>query len=192
MKKLIGGVLLASALCCVGATASAAQINGTQALTFNNSSTTSYFGSEFGAGTTGKSFLENFTFSYSSPFAVSSAAISIALDGISRLNLNSLTLSGNGGTWTGVKTTVGSAQVFTLRTDGLSSGNYTLSVAGLVTGATGGSFGGNISIAAVPEASTVAMMLGGLALVGFAAYRRRRGEGREDASQQRNDQLMPV
>ncbi|WP_075258941.1 FxDxF family PEP-CTERM protein [Herbaspirillum camelliae] len=189
MKKLIGGVLLASALCSVGATASAAQINGTQALTFNNSSTTSsYFGSEFGAGTTGKSFLENFTFSYSSPFTVSSAVISIALDGISRLNLNSLTLSGNGGTWTGVKTTVGSAQVFTLRTDGLSSGNYTLSVGGLVTGATGGSFGGNISIAAVPEASTVAMMLGGLALVGFAAYRRRRTEG----NAQSQDRLMPA
>lgn len=187
MKKLIGGVLLASALCSFGATASAAQINGTTALTFDSGSNTS-FGSQFGAGTTGKTFLENFTFSYASPFTVSSAVISIALDGISRLNLSSLTLTGNGGTWTGVKTTLGDTQVFTLRTNSLLSGNYTLSVAGLVTGRTGGSFGGNISIAAVPEASTVAMMLGGLALVGLAAYRRRR----QDVTPQQQDQPMPA
>ncbi|MFJ3057706.1 FxDxF family PEP-CTERM protein [Herbaspirillum sp. NPDC087042] len=190
MKKLIGGVLLASALCAAGATANAAQINGSTALTFNSASTTS-FGSEFGAGTTGQSFLENFTFSYASPFSFSSAVISIALDGVSRLNLSSLTLTGNGGTWTGVKTTLGDTQVYTLRTNSLLSGNYTLSIGGLVSGSTGGSFGGNISIAAVPEASTMAMMLGGLGVVGFAAYRRRRKDG-QDGPQQRSDQLMPA
>ncbi|MBV8624221.1 MAG: FxDxF family PEP-CTERM protein [Herbaspirillum sp.] len=188
MKKLIGGVLLASALCAAGATANAAQINGSTALTFNSNSSTS-FGSEFGAGTTGQSFLEHFTFSYASPFSLSSAVISIALDGVSRLNLSSLTLTGNGGTWTGVKTTLGDTQVFTLRTNSLLSGDYTLSVGGLVTGSSGGSFGGNISVAAVPEASTVVMMLGGLALVSFAAYRRRRNDS---VSQQDESKLMPA
>ncbi len=59
----------------------------------------------------------------------------------------------------------------TIKTASLAAGNYAL----LVTGK--GSYGGALHLtSAVPEASTTAMMLGGLALVGFAASRRRRKE----------------
>ncbi|MFX5957189.1 FxDxF family PEP-CTERM protein, partial [Acinetobacter baumannii] len=75
------------------------------------------------------------------------------------------TLSGNGQTYTGTELSNGDLQTFSLRTNGLTSGLYTLSVAGTVLGSAGGSFAGNISVAPVPEASTTAMMIGGLGLI---------------------------
>jgi len=179
MKKLFGGLCLAASLVAVGASANAAQIESTSALTFDG--VTSNFGSSFGADTKGKTFLSNYTFDYGNPFAVSSAVISIALNKMSSLDIGSFTLSGNGNTYTGSKSTIGNTQFFTLSASNLASGLYTLSVAGTVTGHAGGSFGGNISVAAVPEASTTAMMIGGLALVGFGVARRRRNGGKSSS-----------
>ncbi|WDZ97642.1 FxDxF family PEP-CTERM protein [Herbaspirillum sp. WKF16] len=190
MKKLISTLLLASALVAVGSTASAADLERTRSLVWTDS--TSTFNARYGDGTTGLSFLENFTFNVDSlGSSVSSAVVSIALDGLSRLGINSFTLTGNGQTYTGVSLLDGDTQTFSLRTNGLSTGLYTLSVGGTILGSGGGSFAGNISIAPVPEASTTAMMLGGLGLIGFAAYRRRRNGGKSESGSQQN-QLMPA
>jgi hypothetical protein len=50
-----------------------------------------------------------------------------------------------------------------------------LEVVGSVTGAKGGSYGGNIDvvIAAVPEPETYAMLAAGLGLIGFMARRKK-------------------
>jgi hypothetical protein len=176
MKKLFCSVLLATSLVAIGASASAADLERTRALVWTDQ--TSTFNARYGEdSTTGQTFLENFTFTIDSASSVSSAVISIALDGVSRLSLDSFVLTGAGTTWLGTSTVIGDTQTFSLRTNGLALGNYTLSVAGSILGSAGGSFAGNISIAAVPEASTTAMMLGGLALVGFGAVRRRRNSG---------------
>jgi hypothetical protein len=53
----------------------------------------------------------------------------------------------------------------------LEAGNYYLEIAGNGGGTSG--YGGNLSVAAVPEPTTWAMMLLGFAGVGFMAYRRR-------------------
>ncbi|MDB5775865.1 MAG: glycosyl transferase family 1 [Herbaspirillum sp.] len=176
MKKSIIGALFAASLLVAGvSTANAANINDTTAITFNTGTTSAGFSGAFGLGSTGKTFLENYTFSFPSTFDVTSAVISIALGATSAVNISSFTLTGNGQTFTGTETVSGSAvQVWNLTAANLASGAYTLSVLGNVLGSTGGSFGGNINISPVPEASTTAMMLGGLALVGFAATRRRR------------------
>ncbi|MFL9922882.1 FxDxF family PEP-CTERM protein [Herbaspirillum lusitanum] len=171
MQKILASILLTLFLALIGPIAHAANINGTSALVFNND--TSSFGASFGSGTKNKTFLENYTFSYSSPFDVSSAVISIALSNVSSVNISSFTLSGNGSTYTGSKTVVGNTVYYTLNASSLSSGSYVLSVAGTVTGTRGGSFGGNINVSPVPEVSSAAMMLGGLMLVGFVALRRR-------------------
>lgn len=189
MKKLIGSLLLASALVAIGSTASAADLERTRTLVWTDS--TSTFNARYGDGTTGLTFLENFTFDVSSAgSAVSSAVVSIALDGLSRLGIDSFTLSGNGQTYVGTSLLNGDTQTFSLRTSGLASGLYTLSVAGTILGSGGGSFAGNISVAPVPEASTTAMMLGGLGLIGFAAYRRRKGS--KSDSQQQTGNMMPA
>lgn len=54
----------------------------------------------------------------------------------------------------------------------LSSGSYNLQVTGQVLGSKGGSYGGDLLLTAVPEPETYAMMIGGLALVGFMTRRR--------------------
>ena len=172
MKKLASSLFLATAMLTGASAAGAAQIEHSTPLTFNGS--TSDFGASFATGTTGQSFLEKFTFSSAHPFSLSSALISIGLGSLSSLDIGSVTLNGNGGVYNGVKSTIGGIQYFTLNTANLAAGNYTLAVAGVVTGLRGGSFGGNVSVAAVPEASTVVMLLSGLALVGGVAWRRRK------------------
>ncbi|MES1980881.1 MAG: FxDxF family PEP-CTERM protein [Pseudomonadota bacterium] len=55
----------------------------------------------------------------------------------------------------------------------LAQGGYSFTVAGIGSGSFGGKYAINAIAAPVPEPSAWAMMLGGLGLVGFMAYRRR-------------------
>ncbi|WP_413459988.1 FxDxF family PEP-CTERM protein [Herbaspirillum huttiense] len=73
--------------------------------------------------------------------------------------------------------TIGNKNYTTFAIDAthLTTGNYAL----LITGK--GSYGGSLILTAVPEASTTAMMLGGLAFIGMMALRRRRNEKNESA-----------
>ena len=54
-------------------------------------------------------------------------------------------------------------------------GNYYIAVGGVTNGAQGGIYNGAISVTAVPEPETYAMMLAGLGAIGFLARRRRNG-----------------
>jgi hypothetical protein len=58
----------------------------------------------------------------------------------------------------------------------LSSGSYYLEVAGTVTGTKGGSFGGqlDVTVTAVPEPETYAMLFAGLGLMGFMVRRNKK------------------
>jgi hypothetical protein len=58
----------------------------------------------------------------------------------------------------------------------LSTGSYYIEVAGTVTGAKGGSFGGNldVTVTAVPEPETYAMLFAGLGLMGFMVRRNKK------------------
>lgn len=61
---------------------------------------------------------------------------------------------------------------WTLSASGLTAGSYYVQVIGKVTGTSGGSYGGDISVLAVPEPETYALLLGGLGMVGFVARRK--------------------
>ncbi|MBA5637707.1 FxDxF family PEP-CTERM protein [Duganella sp. LX20W] len=59
----------------------------------------------------------------------------------------------------------------------LAAGNYTLEVDGYVASANGGSYSGNIAVAAaVPEPETYGMLLAGLGLLGVIARRRKNAQ----------------
>ena len=55
------------------------------------------------------------------------------------------------------------------------AGSYYLNVTGISNGAQGGIYNGAISVTAVPEPETYAMMLAGLGALGFLARRRNNG-----------------
>lgn len=55
------------------------------------------------------------------------------------------------------------------------AGMYYITVGGVANGTVGGIYTGAISVTAVPEPETYAMMLAGLAALGFLARRRRNG-----------------
>ncbi len=57
---------------------------------------------------------------------------------------------------------------------GLDAGWYSLTFVGVTTGTLGGGYGGVILAQTIPEPETYALMLAGLAAVGFVAVRRRR------------------
>jgi hypothetical protein len=172
-KFFVKSILAASLLAGCAAANAATDLNNSSSMVFTNGTT--FIGATYGMPDTGKTFTANYTFNPANSFAFSSGIISIALGTLSGLNLTSFTLTGNGVTSTGTLTTSPGLQTWTLSAPSLTSGIYTLAAVGKVTGTTGGSFGGNVNISPVPEASTAAMMLGGLALVGFIATRRRRG-----------------
>jgi hypothetical protein len=55
----------------------------------------------------------------------------------------------------------------------LASGSYYAIVSGKATGVAGGEYGGAISVSPVPESSTLAMLLAGLGIMGYAVSRRK-------------------
>jgi hypothetical protein len=55
----------------------------------------------------------------------------------------------------------------------LAAGNYYAVISGKANGVAGGEYGGAISVSPVPEASSLAMMLAGLGMLGYVASRRK-------------------
>jgi hypothetical protein len=134
----------------------------------NPSRYTAFFGN-VPDGLEGTSFTDTFTFTPElfSNGRVSSGVINIALGADNELTPFSASL--NGLAFTASATEAG---VYTLRNAWLSPGPLVLTITGLI-GADGGSYAGNINLLAVPEPETYGMMLGGLALLGYMARRRK-------------------
>ena len=136
-------------------------------------------------------FLSDYGFSISSLGSFSSAVVTFNLGtfvGLSNLSFNLLAAT----PWSGPVPTAltavqiatrdasilasswssGTAQVINPMT--LSAGDYVVQIRGQVTGQFGGSYGGVLNVAAVPEPSGVVLALAGLGLLGFASLRAKR------------------
>jgi len=158
IKSLIAATVLSLA---ASASFAATTVNLTQDAVNTNKYTGGFTVTHTGA------FTDTFTFSPTLPSSVVSASlISIGFSNADNIDFTSVTLNGyalkivNGI----VDTAITSSQLNL-------TGPLTLSVSGL--SGTGASYSGTINVTAVPEPETFAMLGAGLALVGFAARRRK-------------------
>jgi hypothetical protein len=170
-KHLAVMVLAAS----IGLTGTAANATTTP-LSFSGDTAT--FGNTFSIGTS--SFNDLFTFITGPVSSAGAAAISSVYFNPHTLSVAfpvsfttfSLINQSNNQTVTG---TIGPSYFAYLGAGGLTANtHYALNVIGTVSSLTGGSYNGSITVTPVPEPQTWAMMLGGLGLIGFMSFRRRK------------------
>lgn len=192
-QPLILGAMLAALLC--GAPGAGAQtIERTAALNANADGVggfNAFFGDTFTAAESGRAFTNVFTFSVAGiPFDTAASVTSSFLDspgtkdllitGLSLYRFDPATLAVIGNAVSGIDLTgFGDNPVdsWSATAFDLPVGSYAVRVDGQVVGAGGGSFGGDLTVSPVPEASSYAMLLAGLA-GGALAWRRRLASGK--------------
>jgi hypothetical protein len=173
-KSLIAAIVFASAS--FGSSMVMAQVgNSPQVLNLIDDS--AFFGDTFEADNEGASFADRFTFTIDGTTGMNLDAIisSISRSADVGLDITGLALYGAGDTLinSGTSLQSGVVDVWTISSDNLGAGDYYLQVSGNLVSVTGGSFGGAVMMAPVPEPETYGMMLGGLGALGFLARRRK-------------------
>ncbi|MFC5480327.1 FxDxF family PEP-CTERM protein [Massilia suwonensis] len=147
-----------------------------------------FYGDTFTGAQSGSAFIDLFTFSVDgTPFDAAASVTSSFLDspgskdllitGFSLYRYDPQTLAVIGNAIAGVDLTgFGSNPVDSWAVSGLNlaSGAYALRVDGQVVGASGGSFGADLTVSPVPDAPAYALLLGGLAACGALARRPRK------------------
>jgi hypothetical protein len=133
-------------------------------------------------GTVNSLFSDTFGFVIDGSSNIDSGVQSIAtLSGKKTFDLDILNFGihniGTNQTFTGTMISNGPTDSWTINNLILGVGNYEVVVAGKILGNGGGSYGGNLNVSPVPEPETYLMMLGGLAIVGMAASRRKKAHG---------------
>ena len=94
-----------------------------------------------------------------------------SIPGFDVYDIDSLVYSLVSGNTVLASATAGVGSFFTV--NNLAAGTYSLNVTGVTTGAAGGTYSFGINVAAVPEPSSVAMLLIGFAALGAVARRRK-------------------
>ncbi|MDB5748163.1 MAG: hypothetical protein JWP72_3011 [Massilia sp.] len=187
-KALVLGAVL-SALLCSAPGARAQTIERTTPLSVNADGVggfNAFYGDAFAAGQSGRAFTSVYTFDVAGiPFDAAASVTSSFLDspgtkdllvtGLSRYRFDPATLAVIGNAVAGIDLTgFGGNPVdsWSVTAFSLPVGSYAVRVDGQVVGVGGGSFGGDLTVSPVPEASFYAMLPAGLA--GGALVRRRR------------------
>ncbi|XVJ69088.1 MAG: PEP-CTERM sorting domain-containing protein [Rhizobacter sp.] len=130
------------------------------------------------AVTSAGAFSDIFTFTLPAAFGTGFSLLNFPVGGLFNTVLTSATLFSNAdGALFSSDDTI--ARSGTITSTGISftggasaAGSYYLNVTGIATGPQGGLYNGAISVAAVPEPETYAMLLAGLGVMGFIARRR--------------------
>ncbi len=149
------------------------------AATYNLGSATTGAPLSFNAALTSSGpFSDIFTFTLPASVSVGFSLINFPVTGLFNTMLTSASLLSNAdGTLFNaddrmVTSGLASSSGISFTTGPTTGGTYYLSVSGISNGAQGGLYNGAISVAAVPEPETFAMLLAGLGVMGFIARRR--------------------
>ncbi len=123
---------------------------------------------QFGAYQVSGTFSDtiDFTIGSLSKLSAGVGALNFTLGGSSYLNISNIDLT----VYNSQGRDLGSGTDVTLN---LAPGSYYAVVSGKATGIAGGEYGGAVSVSPVPESSSVAMLLAGLGLLGYAVSRRK-------------------
>ena len=159
-------------------TASATDIsNPVTALTFDADGA-AFFGQLFTGHNEGNTFNDKYTFSLSGLNNVTADLFSYSGNPKNGLDITSLDLFTSGGTLVkhGTQLSTGQTDQWTLASNGLGAANYYLQISGSVLSNAAGQYTASATAtpaAAVPEPETYGMLLGGLAVMGLIARRRK-------------------
>ena len=119
-------------------------------------------------------FTDTFTFTVTAPSFLIGSVTSV-VSGSQNVDFSGIFISGPSGTFGFAKLNPDPFEFWVTSSPGfaLGAGSYTLSLIGTNSAAIG-SYGGNLAISVVPEPQTLALLCGGLGVVGFLASRRKR------------------
>ena len=117
-------------------------------------------------------FSDIYTFTLGTPFSFSSSITSVA-NGSKNLNFTSITLTGTPMPLSFTQALGDPFELWTLSTGVLAAGSYAITLSG-TNSVSPASYGGNVSVSAVPEPETYALMFAGIGVIGFVAARRSR------------------
>ncbi|WP_317201175.1 FxDxF family PEP-CTERM protein [Janthinobacterium sp.] len=180
MKKNTGTVLAALLFATAAMFAQSAQavkdISATPSAIVLASNGSVNFGGTFSNGQKSNTFANHYTFSTTGISDLDLIVTSKSISAKTGLNMTGLGLyNAHGLVASGTMQLTGAEDKWVFSTKHLAAGSYFFQVSGNVVAATGGSFGANGHIMAlpVPEPETYGMLLGGLALIGFVARRRK-------------------
>lgn len=128
----------------------------------------------FGAGSQGKTFSDLFYFSIPSLSSADSNISAIGFNDTTGIDFKHFELYEKGSSVVAASGDLDAdSGLWVLSGSNLSSGNYFFKIQGVITTVDAVSYSGNLTVSAVPEAETYAMLLAGLGLVGFVARRRK-------------------
>ena len=161
LKQL--AAIAAFALSTAGALAASNNVSNTVALSAEGTDQTAAFTAIHNVGS--GSFEDTFTFNAVGDFNADAVISSIGFSTVSKITFSSITLNGNAFT----PESTGAVQVWDLTPTAV-TGPLTLIVKGVA--GKNASYSGTLNLAAVPEPESYALMIAGLAAVGFVARRR--------------------
>lgn len=172
-KRIAGAVVVASAALMAQGVMAADVSHPDTVLDLSGSADT--FGQKFTGGNAGNSFAERYTFTLSSASSIFADTFSSSGNAKNGLDILGLSLfNADGLVAKGTLLSTGKTDQWELSTAPLAAGSYFLLVSGTVLSNASGTYTGSLNVSAVPEPATYGMMLGGLALVGALASRRRK------------------